>query len=115
VSCAVDTLSAVFDVETHSAQLEDSRTVLRDSKGENFRQSHPGAMSVNQQAKERGTLGLSLHQPCTGEIKSRAFQDVRMTSRFGIGDSRLTVETIGSMVQRNRVPPALPALSFPRR
>jgi hypothetical protein len=71
-------------------------------------------MSVNQQAKDCGGLALSLHERCTSVYNCRVFWRAEVTVRFGIGDSRLTVETIRSMVQRNRVPPAFPALSFPR-
>ena len=57
---AFNSLGAVFDVETHPAELEDSGTVLRYAKRENFRQWHPSPVSVNQLAENRRTLRLAL-------------------------------------------------------
>src|SRR6267154_3560462 len=44
-------------------------------------------MSVNEQAKERGALSLSLHQSHTSDFKWRIFYKAELTLRFGIGCS----------------------------
>src|SRR5437867_5855210 len=51
-------------------------------------------MSVNEQAKERGALSLSLHQSHTSVFKWRIFYEAELTLRFVIGSSpkRLTVK-----------------------
>ena len=51
MTSAVYALGAVFHVKSHSAQFEDARVVLRGA-GHDFRQGHPAAASINQQAKD---------------------------------------------------------------
>ena len=55
---AVNPLRFIFDVETHPAEFEDSRTVLRNSQGKNFRQGNPATRSSDQQRKDFPALRL---------------------------------------------------------
>jgi hypothetical protein len=96
---AGDALGAIFDHETQATQLEDSRAVLRDSEFENFRQWHPGPVSLNQTAQQRGGLALSIHQPNTRASNFPVFWRAEVNIRFQIGTSGLIFERIRIIFQ----------------
>src|SRR5208337_260467 len=58
MTCAVNARRSIFDVETHPAEFEDSRTVLQNSQGKNFRQGNPATRSSDQQHMDSPALRL---------------------------------------------------------
>jgi hypothetical protein len=57
----VNTVSAVFNVETHSTQFEDARVVLS-STGHDVRQGNPSAATINRQAKDSNALSFGVRR-----------------------------------------------------